>query len=129
MRTYANAEYYANEYLAGKKPGIKAGFDYYAREASRIIDQNTFNRLKDTEDVMEEVKMCCCELAEQCFNQQTIKTKTGGKVSEKVGTYSVSFASASECSQSDWAEERGIIMKWLGNTGLCYCGVRHVHKC
>lgn len=118
---YADREFYW-EYLSGRKPVIRAGFSYYAREASKIIDRYTFNRLAKVTEVPEDVRMCCCELAEQCYRTEKQK-KEAGKTSEKVGTYSVTFASGSEQSQADAAEKRGIVMKWLGNTGLCYRGV------
>lgn len=119
---YADYEFYTEAYLSGRKPVIRAGFSFYAREASQIIDQYTFNRLAKTMEVPEDVKMCCCELAEQCFRTETQK-KEAGKTSEKIGTYSVTFAAGADISNNAEKERRSIVMKWLGNTGLCYRGV------
>lgn len=121
--TYADEAFYQNNYLLGKKPVIRAGFDYYARQASQMIDRYTFGRLKEREEMLEVVRLCCCELAEAEYRREKLQRETAGKTSEKVGTYSVSFSSASEAMQAADREQRGIVMKWLADTGLCYRGV------
>ena len=121
---YADEAFYIEKYLLGRKPVITAGFSFYARQSSQIIDQYTFGRLTDVEDISEEVKMCCCELAEAEFQRETQKKAAGGKTSEKIGTYSATFGTARENANAAASEQRSIIMKWLGNTGLCYQGVK-----
>lgn len=122
---YADETFYKEKYLLGRKPVISTGFFFYARQASQAIDQYTFGRLKDIEEagIPEEVKMCCCELAEAEFQYEKQKNDSGGKTSEKIGTYSVSFGSSTESAKAAADERRSIIMKWLTNTGLCYRGV------
>lgn len=120
---YADEAFYIENYLLGRKPVIATGFSFYARQASQVIDQYTFGRLDDTADIPEEVRMCCCELAEAGFQREKQKTESGGKTSEKIGTYSVTFGTAQETAGAAVNEQRRIIMKWLGNTGLCYRGV------
>lgn len=120
---YADEEFYKEIYLLGRKPVIGAGFPFYARQASQVIDQYTFGRLGDVTDVPEAVRMCCCELAETEFRMEKQQKDAGGKTSEKVGTYSVSFSTAQESAAATSREQRGIVMKWLGDTGLCYQGV------
>lgn len=121
---YADETFYCSEYLLGRKPVISSDFLFYARQASQVIDAYTFDRLKDVEDVPEEVKMCCCELAEAGYRREKQQREAGGKTSEKIGTYSVSFGSAQEIASAVSQELRSIVMKWLANTGLCYRGVR-----
>ena len=53
MRAYTDETYYINDYLKGRKPVITAGFLFYARSASQVIDWYTFNRLKGVSDVPE----------------------------------------------------------------------------
>lgn len=120
---YADEKFYTENYLLGRKPVISAGFPFYARQASQVIDQHTFGRLKDAQDVPELVKMCCCELAEEEFRREKQQRDSGGKTAEKIGTYSVSFSGAAESQQTAAKAQRGIILKWLGDTGLCYQGV------
>ena len=120
---YATEQNYLNEYLMGRKPVIRTGFDYYARQASQVIDTYTFGRVKTLQEVTEPVRLCCCELAEAICQQEKQNREAAGKSSEKVGTYSVSFSSASEAKQAADREQRGIVMKWLAGTGLCYQGV------
>lgn len=67
---YADEEFYKNEYLLGRKAAISSGFPFYARQASQIMDQYTFGRLTIMEDVPEEAKLCCCELAEVICRQE-----------------------------------------------------------
>lgn len=120
---YADENFYREKYLLGRKPAISTGFGYYARQASQIIDQYTFGRLSGLQEVPEEAKLCCCELAESLYSTEKQKKASGGKTSEKIGTYSVSFATAKESSESHVNEQRGIVYKWLADTGLCYQGV------
>lgn len=120
---YADEKFYTEKYLLGRKPVISTGFLFYARQASQVIDQYTFNRLKDELVVPEAVQMCCCELAEVEYSREKQQKESGGKTSEKIGTYSVSFTSTQESAQAVASEQRSIIMKWLADTGLCYQGV------
>ena len=121
---YADEAFYQNEYLLGRKPVISAGFSFYARQSSQVIDQYTFGRLNGLKDVPEPVKMCCCELAESEYRREKQQKDSGGKTSEKIGTYSASFSGAQEMAQAVAKEQRGIVLKWLADTGLCYAGVR-----
>lgn len=122
---YVTEEFYLTKYLLGRNPAIDTGFHFYARQASRVVDRYTFGRLGSVSEseIPEEVQMCCCELAETLYQQQRQKTASGGKISEKIGTYSVTFSNAQEAANAAASEQRSIIMKWLSNTGLCYRGV------
>jgi hypothetical protein len=121
--SYADEGFYTDRYLLGRKPVISAGFDFYSRQASQVIDSYTFGRLKQTAKIPEAVRLCCCELAEAEFSREKQKMDSGGKTSEKIGTYSVSFASSGESDSAYAGEQEAIVMKWLGGTGLCYQGV------
>ena len=121
--SYADEGFYTDRYLLGRKPVISAGFDFYSRQASQVIDSYTFGRLKQTAKIPEAVRLCCCELAEAELSREKQKRDSGGKTSEKIGTYSVSFASSGECDSAYAREQEAIVMKWLGGTGLCYQGV------
>lgn len=120
---YADEIFYNEKYLLGRKPVVTTGFSFYARQASQLIDRYTFGRLSGVEDIPEEVQMCCCELAEAEFKREQQQKASGGKTSEKIGTYSATFGSAKEMDSVAVSKQRSIIMKWLGNTGLCYRGV------
>lgn len=120
---YADEGFYKEKYLLGRNPVIGVGFPFYARQASQIINQYTFNRLLGVKEIPEEVQMCCCELAEAEYLQKQLQKTSGGKTSEKIGTYSVSYGTAQESAQAAAKEQYSIIMKWLADTGLCYQGV------
>ena len=88
MRAYTDETYYINDYLKGRKPVITSGFLFYAQSASQVIDRYTFSRLKDVVEIPDEVQMCCCELAESEYRREKQQKEAGGKISEKIGTYS-----------------------------------------
>lgn len=123
MVRYAGYKFYEQEYLQGKNPTISAGFDYYARSASRLIDLYTFGRLEGAEDVPIDVKFCCCELAEAVFENELQSRDTGNKTSERIGSYSVGFSSKADSEEAFKSKQYDIVIKWLGNTGLCYRGL------
>lgn len=120
---YADEGFYTDRYLLGRKPVISAGFDFYSRQASQVIDRYTFGRLKQMTTIPETVRLCCCELAEVEFSREKQKRDSSGKTSEKIGTYSVNFASSGESDSAYAREQEAIVMKRLGDTGLCYRGV------
>lgn len=123
MVRYAGYNFYKQEYLQGKNPTISAGFDYYARSASRLIDLYTFGRLEGVEDVSIDVKFCCCELAELIYENESQSRDTGNKTSERIGSYSVGFSSKADSEEAFKSKQYDIVIKWLGNTGLCYRGL------
>ena len=120
---YADEAFYKEEYLLDRKPVIRSGFSYYARQASQLIDQYTFGRIANLSEVPECVRMCCCELAETGYQVEKQREAAGGKTSEKIGTYSVSYGTAQESAAAETQAQKNIVMKWLGETGLCYQGV------
>ena len=87
------------------------------------MDQYTFGRLTIMEDVPEEAKLCCCELAEVICRQEKTEKNASGKTSEKIGTYSASYGSSQELTEAAIRKQNQIVKKWLENTGLCYQGV------
>ena len=123
---YADEDFYNEFYLLGRKPVISAGFLFYSRQASQLIDQHTFGRLKNVseDELTEDVKMCCCELAESICVEERSRHQSSEKTSEKIGTYSVTYGDASAAVQTERIMQKQIINKWLGNTGLLYKGVR-----
>ena len=68
MVIYADEDYYKKEYLQGKAAVITAAFPYYSREASQVIKKYVFDNIDD-ENPPEEVKMCCCEIAELAYKR------------------------------------------------------------
>ncbi len=114
MTNYATQSDYT-AYLSGKEVVIDtASFDFYSRKATQLINTATFGRIVEVTD---EIKMCCCEVAESFYNQDNDERET----SEKVGSYSVTKNVKSD---SDYSRERtGIIRAYLLDTGLLYRGV------
>lgn len=119
MTNYATFEYYEDTYKGTVLDTVS--FDMYALKATQTIKMHTFSKIKDS-NIPEEAKLCCCELAEVIHKHETTKTGSG-KVSEKVGDYSVTFESQKQIEETYNNSVTSIINKWLLMTGLLYRGV------
>ncbi len=115
MTAYADFEFYRDTFLGEKIPEDK--FSHYALRASERIDELTFNRLKNAEDIPEEVKSACCAAAEVLYIADCASEKSEkGISSEKVGEYSVNYASAS--GQASDRNVSAAVRRYLLYTGL-----------
>ncbi len=125
LKGYTDKEFYKNQYLLGRTPKIPdADFPYWAMLASGEIRQRTFNRVDDLGRIPDEVGMCCCEIAEKMCSVESVKDENGMILQSYgndggTGTYKTDDLSESGVRRSITR----IIRKWLGNTGLMYCGV------
>lgn len=117
MINYADYTYYTGTYKGAVID--TASFDLYARRATQEIKKYTLNRV-DEANILDDVKMCCCELAELLFKDKQEDTK--GITSEKVGEYSVSYVSPEAKEKLVSVSIRSIIYNWLAMTGLLYRG-------
>ena len=123
MKVYADEAYYKNNYLSGKEAAITAAFDHYASQASQLIDCYTYGRISG-EDIPEEVKQCCCELAELTYRDEASEQSIGSGISsESVQGWSRSYESAEARKSALAGAQKRCIYKWLSNTGLLYSGV------
>ena len=125
MLVYVDLEFYKNQYLLGRAPKIPdVDFPYWAMLASGEIRQLTFNRVEDLGEIPDEVRMCCCELAEKLYSVESVKDENGMVLQSygndgETGTYKTDDLSESGVQRSIVK----IIRKWLVNTDLMYCGV------
>ena len=110
----------------------KSDFNRLALRASQFLDYYTQGKAKDNA-ALEAVKMACCAIAErvaivESANVAAVKSVSGnGLKSESVGSYSVSYETASErISAAEGAKEgyAAIAREYLVNTGLLYRGGR-----
>ena len=125
------AEYQA---LGGSAIG-EMPFNLLEFEARRQIDIRTFNRLKDLEEIPQEVKLCEYELINSIssFKNATDNVASGGNVkSENTDGYSISYVSAGEISEvvkSKQIEIDDIVRTYLlgiiiNGEHIMYCGVK-----
>lgn len=125
MKIYADELFYMEDYLSGRKGKVPIDeFSYWAMLATSEIKNLTFGRVESLESVPEEVKMCCCEVAEKLYAAEAVKGKNGLILQSygndgQTGTFKVDEMSESSIQKS----VAGIIRKWLVRTGLMYCGV------
>lgn len=120
MVSYATYEFYSSKYLLGRQAVIDtAYFPFYAQKATQMIKLHTFNRIRD-DNIPDEVKMCCCELAEMIYKHE--KEDNGNIISEKVGEYSIAFVDKEKEETIFRGKCVSIIYNWLGMTGLLYRG-------
>ena len=123
------AEYQA---LGGSAIG-EMPFNLLEFEARRQIDIRTFNRLKDSDEIPQEVKICEYALINglQDFANAS-KNASSGVKSENTDGYSISYISANEISdvvKSKNSEIDDIIRTYLlgvvyNGEHLMYCGVK-----
>lgn len=118
MTNYADYAYYTGTYKGAVID--TASFDYYSRKATQIIKLHVFGRILDF-DIPDEVKMCCCELAEYLHKQDN-KDHEDDVQSEKKGEWSTSYVSGSEAEELKQSKIREIIYNWISMTGLLYRG-------
>lgn len=123
MTIYADYTYYTGTYLAGRSAAIAAAdFPFFARQASAEIDRYTFGSVPD--DIPEEVKLCCCELAEFLHAENGAAHSTAeGVASESVQGWTVTLESSAARTAAHKASVRECIYKYLSRTGLLYSGV------
>lgn len=116
--TYADYAYYTDTYKGTELDSVS--FDIHALKATQDIKLHTLNRIQNN-NIPDEAKMCCCELAELIYKYENLKTGDG-KTSEKVADYSVSYVGQKEIEETHNNTVRSIINKWMSLTGLLYRG-------
>lgn len=123
MVNYADYQWYMCKYLQGREAAVPtSAFAYYARLATQEIKRFTGDNVNECE-ISEEVKMCCCEVAELVYDHEQ-KNAQNGVSSESVGGWSRSYESTENRNQIFGTAVRDCVYKWLSGTGLLYRGVR-----
>lgn len=117
MTNYADAAYYSDIYKGAVID--TASFNVYAMRSTQVIKVYTFNRI-DESSIQDEVKMCCCEVAEYIF--KTDPLNHNGISSEKVGEYSVTYEKQTDIDNKLECDMKKIIYRWLATTDLLYRG-------
>lgn len=106
-------------------------FNLLEFEARRMIDIKTFNRLKDAEEILQEVKLCEYELINKIRSYIDTSSTIGNVASENTDGYSVSYITSdriSEVVKSKNSELDDIIRTYLlgviyNDEHLMYVGV------
>ena len=83
-------------------------FNLLEFEARKKIDVLTQNRLKNAETIPQEVKICEFNIIEKLV--EYLDTQSGGKSSESVGSYSVSFKDIKQVIKEKNSEIEEIIL-------------------
>lgn len=130
---YADYTFYSNSFLGSDIS--EADFPRLALRASQFLDYYTLGRARKNPD-LENLKMACCAIAEKyqiVERAQKIATESlengGDMKSESVGSYSVSYQTASEKAQganqtviNAQSEVVATARQYLVGTGLLYRG-------
>lgn len=120
---YADEEFYKNEFLLGRAPVITSAFEYYVKQAGVELDR--YIKDKDIAAYNNEVKLCCCEVAESIFrydgarNTGALAPLVSYSNDGQSGTYDMSQYTSDGHAQ----EIKSIIYRYLGGTGLLFQGV------
>lgn len=118
---YADYEYYTGTYIGGAL--TEEEFARAATRASSFLDYFTRNKAKDYTG--DELKMCCCALAEQyqIIENAQAQSMSGGELqSQTVGSWSKSYRSGTETAVAAREALAGIATRYLAHTGLLYRG-------
>lgn len=125
INTYADYDFYKNSYLHGREAKIsESDFDYWSFLVSSEMRQHTFGRLDSLAEIPDEVRMCCCEISEKRYTFENAKDESGMILQSfgndgQTGTYKTDGMSEADVIQETYK----IMHRWLGMTGLLYCGV------
>lgn len=91
-------------------------FNLLEFEARRKIDERTLNRIKGTEEIPQEIKMCMFALINSLGSYSSESSNNKNIASESVGSYSVSYVTGGtiqEIIQSKNVELNDIITTYL----------------
>ena len=120
---YATYDYYANAFGGSKIP--EPLFPRCVNLATKYIDQFTFRRIVEPEEISN-LKDCCCDMADTIY-QVRFSGSGKEKKSENTDGYSVTYVTESTDGQSLETTLKGklydICKLYLSGTGLLYCGV------
>lgn len=128
---YVTWDYYISGYLQGRSPAVPdTDFPFWEKQAERIIDSYTFDRIKANISLLtENVKDCTCEIAELLYRADKA-SQSASDYGGPLSSYSNDGESGTiDLSRSVYTEEgkrnkcREIICRYLGNTPLLYQGV------
>lgn len=123
MNIYADFSFYIDMYKPKKDMAISAAdFSFYARKATQIIKQYTGRNINEN-NIPECVKFCCCEIAEILAESDKLSQNQGGKSSESVQGWSISYESKEQTLQAMQTKIKSSVYSWLSGTGLLYRGI------
>jgi lysozyme family protein len=122
---YVDYSYYMNTYK-GSKITSESEFVSSERKAELYLNRETYGNITSETDISDNVKMCICELAEASYSFESV-THDKSITSERVGDYSVSYASQVETDNNYKKAIRDTIHLYLDNpvdAHLLYRGLR-----
>ena len=122
MAAFADYEYYSTEYGGAAIP--PEAFDRIAVRASRDVNTMTLGKAGARRDISE-IKDAVCAVSEVLYTAEQREKEYGGKASETVGSFSVSFRSVSEDFGADSIQGAAYnaARPYLFAAGLLYRGI------
>lgn len=125
MTIYADKNFYLDQYLSGKEPTIPIDeIEYWLAQASRKINRRAFGKTDALQEVPDEVKMCCCAVAEKLYQFESAKSENGMVLQSYGNDGDTATYKTTDMSELAISEKvLDIIEEWLMPTGLLYCGV------
>lgn len=128
MTAYADISFYINEYRRNRDGGIAVSdFAYYAMKATKEIRARTFGNIDEAAPIPDEVRLCCCEIAEKLYDLDCAKGENGMVLqSYSNDGDSGSFQAVDMTSGGMTVAIDQITRSWLLETGLMFCGRRRI---
>ena len=104
-------------------------FNLLEFEVRRMIDRRTQNRLKNVEEIPQEVKLCEFRMINKLKSYNNALERVSGVSSENIDGYSVSYTNGSEVLTNKTSEMESIMEDYLMNvvvngTHIMYLGVK-----
>lgn len=114
--SYADFEYYSNTFydVLRTPPIPNTERESYLEKATAYLN-SIFGSKRPTEEQLEAVKKCCCDVAD-CFY---IEFGTENIASENNDGYSVTYTHRQSANNKAYA----IVLRYLSGTGLLYRGI------
>ena len=114
---YADYAFYTDTYKGNAIPSTE--FGRLSERATEYIDEQTLDKAKDYTDTDSRLKKACCAVADVYYKYEN----GGGKSSESVGNYSVTYAVGISNTEPEHQALCSPITRPLGVTGSLYRGL------
>lgn len=124
---YAGYEYYNEKYVVKETVIPEECFPVYAKKAGKLMDRKTFDRITADLAEKDDIKDCCCEVAEELYRFESARDNKSGAL---LASYSNDGVSGSfDITNSEFTKEKSdkrisnIIIGYLQKYGLLYRGL------
>lgn len=123
---YVDEDFYAKEYRGGAQAPLSGqDFRMCAIRATREIRTRTHGNINESGEIPDAVRYCCCELIDRLHMIDTAKGENGFILQSYENDGESGAFLVTDLTEEKTAEAvDGIVLSWLSDTGLLFCGVK-----